>query len=231
MLDRLNGRDSDVRGWWITSYTTLGFNGGDEWEGKENDEGEMILTDRIKSLRHLHPNFKEGCDDNVGKVKDGIKCLWRPSLATLVADLFDCVECDEAVRLKSNNSYTSLGVRKMRPAFRYVMTATPIKNHLDDIFWLAWWSAGGTAEANIRWPYAGTNEAKEEFANTFMVMEQNHTKEAKNEARTGKYRKIVRRLPQICNLHPPLETAVRRHDPPPQGQLRRGHRSEGVHPR
>lgn len=81
--------------------------------------------------------------DDTGR--PGILCLSRPTLATLCRNLFaedGYVGCDEAVRMKSNDSYVSLGVRRLAPEFRLVLTGTPVKNHLDDIFWLLQWSAG-----------------------------------------------------------------------------------------
>ena len=94
--------------------------------------------------------------------------------------------CDEAVRIKSNESYTSLGVRQLRPQYRLVLTGTPIKNHLIDIFWLIHWACGGHTEPCARWPYGNQNSAKEEFGNTHMFMERNHTREEKAAA-AGKH--------------------------------------------
>jgi len=132
-----------------------------------------------------------------------IKCLFEPSLATLVSDdFFEFVGCDEAVRLKSTDSFTSLGVRALNPAYRVVLTGTPIKNHLDDIFWLAQWGAGGHAEATARWPYENSAAAKERFANEHMLIEENHTKAEKYaEAHGGRSKMFKRRTPKICNIH------------------------------
>ena len=74
-----------------------------------------------------------------------IKCVQRPSLATLAADCFDYVGADEGVRLKADDSFMSLGVRRMNPARRLVLTGTPVKNQLHDIFWLLEWASHGGA--------------------------------------------------------------------------------------
>jgi len=212
--DLRNGREeSAVTGWWITSYTALGYNGADEWLGKEDDNGEFIVSPKMKLARRRDPLWKSEADEKgIGevrtyeiqnpefKIQHSVRCVYQPSLATLVRDLFDCVTVDEAVRLKSDESYISLGVRQLRPRFRLVLTGTPIKNHLDDIFWLAHWACGGHAEPCARWPYANSNSAREEFANTHMFIEENHTREEAS-AEHGRRKKFTRRIPQICNVH------------------------------
>lgn len=197
---RLAGDPITVEGWWITSYSALGYNGGDKWATKEKENGEEIVNKVILARRQSHPHYNEKLDFGIGDTDRNIRCLFYPTLSTLTADLFDHVLCDEAVRIKSNDSHIGLGVREMRPRFRHPLTATPIKNHLDDIFWLCHWSAGGTDEPTARWPYANSFSAKEDFANEHMIIEQNHTKEARL-AEQEKYRKIVKRTSQICNIH------------------------------
>jgi SNF2 family DNA or RNA helicase len=75
----------------------------------------------------------------------------------------------------------------------------PVKNRLPDIFWLAWWAAGGNEDATARWPYAGGSEEVEKFASTFMLSEFNHTR-AENSETGGKFR-FTKLRPEICNLH------------------------------
>lgn len=201
LRDHLAGRESDVRGVWITSYSQLGYNGGDQWKPKEDDDGELLVSKKIQRERQNWPGWREEYDTGIGEVRHGIRCLSRPTLSTLCAPVFDYVGCDEAVRLKANESFTSLGVRHLNPRYRLVLTGTPIKNHLDDIFWLLWWSAGGHPEPTARFPYAGTNADKEKFAREFMFIEENHTKADEAEARTGVRRSFKRRIPLLCNLH------------------------------
>ncbi len=86
----------------------------------------------------------------------------------------------------------------MCPKYRLVLTATPVKNRLPDIFWLAWWAAGGHEEATARWPYAGGPEEQEKFAETFMLSEFNKTKAAEDPGKKSRYIKL---RPEICNLH------------------------------
>lgn len=201
-LDVTNGRESDVEGWWITSYTALGMNGGDEWEDKEEDDGSQVITKKIAGMRQKLERWDPALDSGCGfESKEGVRCLYRPTLATLTRELFDCVQVDEGVRLKGDKSYISTGVRRMRPKFRAVMTGTPIKNRLDDIFWLCHWAAGGSEDACARWPYPNTIEAKNEFADQHMLIEENHTKEERERARTGQSKRFEKRTAQLTNVH------------------------------
>lgn len=186
---------------WLTSYSALGLNGGDMWTPETKDNGEIVVNRNIVSKRKSHPLYREEQDRNIGLEHNGMRCVFYPSLALLCSHLFDCVVADESVRMKSNDTYCSLGVRMMEPRLRLPLTATPIKNHLDDIFWLAQWACGGHAEPTARWPYANTTEAKETFANEHMLIEQNHTREAAHAARTGRFRTVKKRTSKICNIH------------------------------
>jgi len=215
-LQRLNGQAVTGEFWRVTSYSALGYNGGDMWKPKEKDDGSEIVNQVILKRRRSHPLYKEELDRGIGAVVrpvrttglmgenkiegSPVRCLYYPTLAVLLADAFDCVEPDEAVRLKSNDSHVSLGIRELQPRYRYPLTATPIKNRLDDIFWLCHWAAGGHEFATARWPYPNTNTARENFADEHMIQEQNHTKEAEL-ANEGKFRKIIKRTPRICNIN------------------------------
>ena len=138
---------------WLTSYTALGFNGADEWPDEVDEEsGERLVSKRLLKARAsegLLPGYEDGIGIYkpvmVGDEKHTIRCVWKPSLAALLSETFDCVECDEAVRLKSTDSFISLGVRRMRPRFPVALTGTPIKNRLEDLFWLAHWTCGSPA--------------------------------------------------------------------------------------
>lgn len=80
-----------------------------------------------------------------------------------------------------------------------MVTATPIKNRLPDIFWLAWWATGGQAEPHARWPYAGTAKDQTRFAETFLMRERNLTREAKArmEGRSTTYQRFIA---SVCNI-------------------------------
>lgn len=90
-------------------------------------------------------------------------------LAFYVARSFGCVIVDEGVRMKSTHSKMGVGLRLLNPRCRLVLTGTPVKNLVSDLFWLAWWAAGGREEAHARFPYPGTAEGHREFSMQFMM--------------------------------------------------------------
>src|SRR5262249_3865731 len=110
-----------------------------------------------------------------------VKCVYSPSLADLSYNAFDCVVVDEGVKMKGEDTLVGKGIRSMTPTFRLVLTATPVKNRLPDIFRLAWWATGGRSEAHARWPYKDDSSERYQFAETFMVSERNLTRERKAE--------------------------------------------------
>lgn len=188
--------------YWITSYIDLGFSGADEWTPKEDEDGELIIGHRLERDREKIPGWMPQHHRGIGEENpQGIRCVHKPSLATLVRHLFDAVAIDEAVAIKSTDSYRSLGVRRLNPRFRLVLTATPVKNHLDDIFWLVQWATGGNSEPTARWPYENTAAAKERFANEHMVIERNITAEQKALSTGGRFRSVKKRIPALCNVH------------------------------
>jgi hypothetical protein len=135
--------------------------------------------------------------------KRRIECIYSPSLADLCHDAFACVVVDEGVKMKGEDTYVGQGVRKMNPPFRLVLTATPVKNRLPDIFRLAWWASGGRAEAHARFPYRDDPEERAKFAATFMVSERNVTRE-KNAEENGKHvsnGRFKRLTAEVCNIH------------------------------
>lgn len=147
-------------------------------------------------------------NDGVGKVVNGIRCVFSPSLAELCCNDFDVVAIDEATKIKGTDTDMGAGCRLMNPKYRLVLTATPIKNRLVDIFWLAHWAAGGTMEPSARFPYTGEQGEQEKFAGEFMVTERNITKEKEAAAAKGKKdydpRKSKRRgtpTAEVCNIH------------------------------
>ncbi len=153
--------------------------------------------DRFTRLRYrqalVHYVDTVGETRTVGSAE--VKCIYSPSLADLCQDCFACVVVDEATKMKGKDTLVALGVRQLTPKYRLVMTATPIKNRLPDVFWLLWWACGGQCEAQARFPYSP--EDQDEFAKTFSVSERNFTQEAKTE----KKRRFVKLTPQVCNIH------------------------------
>jgi SNF2 family DNA or RNA helicase len=143
-------------------------------------------------------------NDGMGKVVKGIKCLYSPSLADLCEKDFDVVVIDEATKIKGETTIVGCGVRQMKPRYRLVLTATPIKNRLPDIFWLAWWATGGNAEAHPRWPYTSEAGQQDAFASEFLVCERNLSKERAENG--GKEKPLSKKrkgktTAEVCNVH------------------------------
>ena len=124
-----------------------------------------------------------------------IKCLYSPTLADLCADTFACVVADEGVKLKGEDTLVGKGVRQMSPRYRLILTATPIKNRLPDLFRLAHWSTGAHRLANPRFPF-GDDDA-ELFAEQFLVTERNLSAEERSETN----KRYIKCTPQVCSIH------------------------------
>jgi hypothetical protein len=132
-----------------------------------------------------------------------IKCVYSPSLSDLCYNAFRGIAIDEGVKLKGADTYVGTGVRQMAPEYRLVLTATPIKNRVPDLFWLAHWATGGKDQAHARFPYKNQVGEQTKFAETFMVCEQNLTRQAADAAKGGRvssarYKKVTA---EVCNIH------------------------------
>lgn len=124
-----------------------------------------------------------------------IKCLYSPSLVDLCADTFLACAIDEGVKMKGEDTVIGLGVRQVTARYKLVLTATPIKNRLPDVFRLAWWATGGRQEAHARFPFPDETAARADFAEQFLISERNLTKE---KAAPKRFKKLT---PQVCNIH------------------------------
>ena len=216
----------------LTTYTALGHNGADEWPADVDDDGSPVEVEHLRERRNaLLKEISAGWPTStcwneaemfagIGAESNGIRCIWTPTLARLIAihDSFDFVVVDEGVRLQSNDAHIATSVRLLNPRKRLVLTATPIKNRLESLFWTAQWAAGGTPEANPRWPYAATPAAREEFARTHLLTDKYITREKIDFALTGDKVSRTRRSARITNLHrlwkivAPVVLRRRKHD-------------------
>jgi hypothetical protein len=170
--------------------------------GSKALEDELASDPAIKETGEALRMIEEGIGET-HYLPDGehaIKCVFKPTLASLLCGVFDFVACDEAVRIKSGTAYLAQGVLRMASRCRYALTGTPIKNKLPDFFFLASWVTGHTREAIARWPYGNTTEHRGQFARDFGVMEENLTKNEKA-ALNGKKAPPPKTTNQICNVH------------------------------
>lgn len=194
---------------YLTTFQQLGYNGADEVSGDEKQDGsveypESVITRRRRELRQLGIRlFLDEASEGVGESHNGIACVWRPSLATMLAvhDSFDCVVVDEGVRLQSTDSYISKGIRRLTPRYRMILTGTPIKNRLESFFWLGWWVAKSPESANDLWPYDPNSESRERFANDHSQEDRFLTREDAYFEEHQSKRKFSKRTARICNIH------------------------------
>ena len=173
---------------------------------------ELLADPAVLELGHSLTTIEQGIgtersvgsDQSAGSVPShSIKCVFRPTLASLICGIFDCVICDEAVRLKSGTAYQAQGVLRMNARCRYALTGTPIKNKLPDLFFLASFVTGHTAEAIARWPYGNGTQRSRPFAADFGVLEENLTKAEQN-AERGNYRRVHQDHRPSLQRPPPL---------------------------
>lgn len=186
--------------------------------GTEHDEAfsaqlqELRRSDRQRELVNRLRDIEKGIGlemrpgknspEGIDKADTPIRCVFKPTLCSLVKDLFDGVVCDEAVRLKSGTAYQADGVLRMQARYRLALTGTPIKNKLPDLFFLASFVTGSKAKATARWPYGNRTQDRAQFAQDFGVWEENMTKQEK--AREDGKTSIPRGKTdptRICNIH------------------------------
>lgn len=132
---------------------------------------------------------------SIGAMRNGIKCVYSPSLADLCQDCFGALVVDEGTKIKGEETIVSLGVRQINAPFRLVMSATPIKNRFPDVFRLAHLVCGGHAEPTPRFPYG--DSSRDDFAEEFLVSE----KTIKVDDNGNKLRGYSKLTPQVCNVH------------------------------
>ena len=194
----------------LISYQQLGMNGADEWLPNMTKEGELLIPKDLKNSRRKllgRAKYDHSYFAGTGEIRNGITCLVKPCFARVFNELetFDCVVVDEGTKLQATNSCISQGVRMLDPDYRLLLTGTPIKNRLETLFWLAWWAAGGKSEPHARWPFKATSEAREDFANAFLIRDRFVTREEEDQhkarAENRRPRKFEKRTARICNIH------------------------------
>ncbi|MEZ5275529.1 MAG: SNF2-related protein [Opitutaceae bacterium] len=126
----------------------------------------------------------------VGERVSGIRCVARPSLATLIGDSFDMICLDEAQYCKNSSSNRTRAFVQLEARYRFAFSATPIPNTVRDLFpvmgWLCvpkWWRGGC---ANAAWPYRLEDESR--FAAQFTSMERDYTREQLNRRANARWR-------------------------------------------
>jgi hypothetical protein len=149
------------------------------------------------------PGYNPARPETDTRPKRYVKCVFSPSLADLCWNAFAGVVIDEGVKMKGETTLVGRGVRSMAPRYRLVLTATPVKNRMPDVFRLAWWAVGGHAEATPIFPYRDESSERDRFAATFMVTERNLTREAEAKAEGKKVSgsRFKKFTAEVCNIH------------------------------
>lgn len=155
------------------------------WEGEEESRfckrfGYEFTNERAKDDYYSR---------NIGAASDkGIRCIWQPSLATLIecrfGDVFEMVVIDEAHLCCNLEANITKNLLRLQPKYRFALTATPIPNIVSNIFslmgWLCvpGWHKGGIR--NAAWPYAVDEIGR--FNTTFLSTEVDLTAQQKARA-------------------------------------------------
>jgi len=224
----LPAKDSGSTQYFITTYEALTRNGGDEWQPEKNSKGEPIIkaNDRKRIIEYTtwaqqtaiarltgQPFDPSESFTSIGNTINGITCLWKPTMASMLAIYegqgagFDSIALDESTRLQSTTSKLACGIRKLNPAYRILLTGTPIKNKVDSIFHLLHWAAGGHDVPTSTFPFTADSESKERFANLylendrFVTREERRKYEEKQQGKKISKNEITKRSSRICNIH------------------------------
>lgn len=218
-LDRAPREGAKPR-FFISSYQDLGYNNADEWADAVSDDGLRLgRADRVKA-RMLDRDFirvqqvtarlrGQTFDpapyfEGIGIERGGIRCVWTASLARTISAAeaigggFDCLLVDEGTKLQGMDTHMANAVCLLNPKFRLILTGTPIKNRLESFFRLAWWACGGSPVPTARFPYEGTPEAREEFANQHLLHDRFLTREEENAGGAGNVTLELWNLMQSC---------------------------------
>jgi hypothetical protein len=198
-------------GWYMASYQAVAMNkfqllplipDGDLAANEVRAYTTFFGVTTIEECRTISSEGNVG----IGAQRNGIMCVYRPALAELMRDRFGAVIIDEAVHCKSEDSILGIGVRRLNPRYRLISTATPAKNRLTDILFLAAWSADALDQANDRWAYPAYSLSA--FMEDFQVTSLDLTMDERRRASPGHV--TVSKQPskrdglpiaEVCNVH------------------------------
>jgi hypothetical protein len=88
-------------------------------------------------------------------------------------DAFTCVMVDEGDKIKKTGSDSSQAVRRLKPRYRLIATATPLADRLRDLFWQCCWVCENDPREARRWPYQATAPEYARFAGRYQVTGEN----------------------------------------------------------
>lgn len=124
----------------------------------------------------------EGVSGGLGFVRNGIKCIAKPSLASDLGQIWNMMILDEAHLICNREATITKRILRMQPEFRYALTATPIPNKVKNIFSLMGWlcvPGWHTGEVeNPRWPFKNDTKGMRDFNKFFVAHEIDLNKKA-----------------------------------------------------
>jgi hypothetical protein len=176
-------------GIYVTYYQALFNNGACEKVTK-------TMTDEKMLAKHLG---KKGgprsriLTESIGKEFGGIRCIAKPSMATLIGDQFDMVCIDEAHMAQNHRSQLSEGLIRLQPKYRFAFSATPIPNDIGNLFaamgWLCVprWYEG--QRSNAAFPFAREDFGR--FTSLYMSKEKDLTLWARGDKKSATKSPIV----------------------------------------
>lgn len=132
----------------------------------------------------------------------GIRCIVKPCMATMIGGEFDCVIVDEAHYACNLSANLTQMMLRLQPKYRYALTATPIPNIVSNIFSLMGWLCVDNwylgNDANPAWPF--TRDELGRFEDTFLAKERDYTQEEMARANNPDFRgKCVKKSPVISS--------------------------------
>ena len=184
----------------------------DSWDDRRLHE-EMLAITQHPFRRLFAPEEAKDYDhffcNQVGAEKNGIRCILKPCMATLIGDQFDAVLADEFHQFTKVSATITQMLIRLQPKYRYGFSATPLSNSVADLFsLLGWivvpdWYKGGRRNASF--PY--TREELSKFMLAFQSQERDHTQEELNRKAKGIHLKS--RVPKVIKPSPIISSPTR----------------------
>lgn len=186
------------------SYPQAYFTGGGSFEGVPSAWSRGDYEEKFRKRFGYRweatdpPQLNEYISTGIGETRNGITCIYKPSLATLTRSHFDMMIVDEAHLMCNPKSQVTRSLIRMQPKFRYCLTATPIPNIVYNIFPLLGWMAQDKFfhgdVSSVKWPYSYNEYGK--FGSDFTSSERDLTEE-EIRAREGRAGGGTRKSPII----------------------------------
>lgn len=197
----LNANNGNLpHGIYISYYEAMFSNRSRESISKSYNDKKLLRDASIPVPDSMKPTSTVLCE-GIGKEVNGIRCIVKPTLATLIGHEFDFVGYDEAHKMQHLSSNVTQQAIRMQPRYRFAFTATPIPNLVSDLFPMAgWicvpeWYKGGVR--NVAWPYAREDGGR--FCKTFLSTERDLTQEAINAEFEDLKEKVVKVSPVVSS--------------------------------